>query len=196
MHDAGLQGEEMKPTKTYISGPMSGVALFNFPRFNEAAAQLESEGWEVFNPASSGVHAGWGLREYMRVDIPQILDCHCLFMLSGWQYSKGAVLEAFVAQWLGIPCYEYESRHHIKPDPIYQAAKNVFEVMGEGIKKHAPDSWRDEPEDNHIDKSLRHALTYKLIRDGNQTPDNESHIRMFHCRAALALAVVQGDVRC
>ena len=36
----------------YIAGPMTGYPEFNFPEFFKAQAELEEQGWKVFNPAS------------------------------------------------------------------------------------------------------------------------------------------------
>ena len=37
----------------YIAGPMTGIAMFNFPAFFNAEKQLFHEGWRVFNPAQN-----------------------------------------------------------------------------------------------------------------------------------------------
>lgn len=39
--------------KVYLSGPMTGYPNFNFPAFNERAAEWRREGWDVFNPAET-----------------------------------------------------------------------------------------------------------------------------------------------
>jgi hypothetical protein len=45
-----------------------------------------------------------------------------------------------------------------------------------------------EPQDNHLDKAVRHIMTHKLIRDGNQAPDGEMHLKNALTRMAMALA--------
>ncbi len=72
-------------------------------------------------------------------------------------------------------------------DPRTIAWHAVDEMIMEGLKKHDPDAWRTEPQDNHLDKAVRHIMTYKLIRDGNQKPDGEMHLRNALCRLAMAL---------
>lgn len=73
-------------------------------------------------------------------------------------------------------------------DPREAAWKAVDDMMSEGLKKHVADKWRVEPQDNHLDKAVRHIMTYKLIRDGNQKPDGEpNHLRNAVCRAVMAL---------
>lgn len=73
-------------------------------------------------------------------------------------------------------------------DPRNTAWHVVDEMLIEGEKKHRRQSWLDEPEDNHLDKAIRHVMTYKLIRDGNQPPDGEMHLKNALCRLAMAMA--------
>ena len=40
--------------------------------------------------------------EHMRVDIALLLECDCIYMLQGWELSKGAKLELDVASSCGI----------------------------------------------------------------------------------------------
>ena len=41
-------------------------------------------------------------RQHMRADIALLLDCDCIYMLAGWELSKGAKLELDVASSCGI----------------------------------------------------------------------------------------------
>ena len=104
-------------TKVYIAGPMSGMKDFNFPAFFEAERQLELLGYEVINPAhndgatvqealeSAGTPESpnklWS--DYMKRDLPHVMDVDMLCVLPGWQNSKGARLEVTVARAIGIP---------------------------------------------------------------------------------------------
>lgn len=89
--------------RLYIAGPMSGIEGHNFPAFNEAAAQLRAAGYEVENPADTGVVEGWSWADYLRYDLPLMLKCDGVAMLFGWQDSRGAQLEYEVAYQLGMP---------------------------------------------------------------------------------------------
>lgn len=67
--------------------------------------------------------------------------------------------------------------------------------MVAGLRQgHQQDAWRAEPQDNHLDKALRHALTFRLMRDGNSPePDEKGEDRLAHleralCRMALVLS--------
>lgn len=44
--------------RVYLAGPMTGIADYNFPAFNAAAARLRAEGFDVVNPADHGVVDG------------------------------------------------------------------------------------------------------------------------------------------
>jgi hypothetical protein len=82
---------------------MTGYPDFNFPAFNEAADFLKSVGYDVFNPADRGIVPGWEHSDYLRYDIPKVLEADLLVMLPGWENSKGAALEHHIATVLGLP---------------------------------------------------------------------------------------------
>lgn len=94
----------------YISGPMTGVADYNFPAFNRAAADLRSLGLEVVNPVELNEHLGteadW--HEYLRNDIKALCDCTHLVLLPGWEDSNGAHLELHLAHRLGLKVVIYD----------------------------------------------------------------------------------------
>lgn len=91
--------------KLYIAGPMTGYEDHNFPAFNTAAAQLVAAGYTVENPADTGVVSGWTWADYLRHDLPLMLACDGLALLPGWEQSKGATLEHFVASQVGLPAW-------------------------------------------------------------------------------------------
>lgn len=89
--------------KTYISGPMTGIPDFNFPAFHAVAKKLRDNGVEVVNPAElNPTGTSWG--DCMRRDITELMTCHTILMLKGWQKSEGAKLERYIAErlWMGI----------------------------------------------------------------------------------------------
>jgi hypothetical protein len=53
--------------------------------------------------------------------------------------------------------------------------------------KHPAWTWLDEDEDEHLDKAIRHILTYKIIREGYQKPDGENHLDNAVTRLAMAV---------
>jgi Domain of unknown function (DUF4406) len=88
--------------KVYISGPMSNIMHFNFPKFNEAAYHLRQLGFEVINPAENGHASDKKWEDYLRADIKMLVDCQRIYMLPGWQDSRGARLEFMIAEELGL----------------------------------------------------------------------------------------------
>jgi len=180
----------------YLAGPMRGFPEYNFPKFHEATSELRRLGHDVFNPAERDLQDGFDpsvdkalpLAYYMRIDLPAVCESDAVVVLSGWQLSDGANIEVFVATQCGIPVLEYPSLEPIKPAPPIVAYKTVREVMQEGLKKHAADSWRNEESFNHVGKSARHLLTAQLISEGHCEPDGEDHLANGICRAVMAKA--------
>lgn len=175
----------------YILGPMRGYPNFNAEAFFECEDTLRrAYGYsEIFNPARYELDAPQReLAYYMQRDLAELCKSVEAIALPGWEYSEGAILEAFVATYLKIPVIDWLTMTKIKPHPAFVSFGIVNDIMKLGLKKHAADSWRTEPEDNHIDKGLRHGLSYKLIRDGNSPPDTEPHLHLALCRLAFAAA--------
>ena len=92
------------PLRVYLAGPMTGLPQLNFPAFHASAAELRGAGHEVVNPAEInpdlGAEADW--HTCMRADIRELVTCHAIAMLPGWQSSRGATLEHHIAWTLGM----------------------------------------------------------------------------------------------
>ncbi|EPZ53127.1 MULTISPECIES: DUF4406 domain-containing protein [Alicyclobacillus] len=113
-------------THIYLSGPMTGHPDFNRPAFNNAAYCLRITGYQVTNPAEQHIPgASWA--DYLRHDLALMLQADCVVTLTGWQQSKGASLEVYVAKQLGIPVYELTEVLGTEGKP----ARDI----GEGIKQ-------------------------------------------------------------
>jgi hypothetical protein len=105
--------------KIYIAGPMTGYEDWNFTAFFNAEHTLSALGHEVVNPAhNDGATIEEALRSagdpsrpnnswsyYMRRDLPHVLGVDAVCVLPGWQNSRGASLEVYVAKAVGIPLY-------------------------------------------------------------------------------------------
>lgn len=94
---------------TYISGPMTGYPLLNFPAFEDAARRLRALGVEVVNPAELNPDPGAEWVDCMRVDIKALCDCGSIAMLRGWQASRGARLEHQIATALGFDVWDVDA---------------------------------------------------------------------------------------
>lgn len=102
---------------------MTGIPQFNFPAFDAVATRLREMGHEVFSPAEmddpetrrqalasldgspgSGATNGetWG--DFLARDVKLIADSDldAIVTLPGWQRSRGARLETFIARMDGI----------------------------------------------------------------------------------------------
>ena len=104
-----IKSQEERSNIIYIAGPMTGLEEFNFPAFDAAAAKFEELGYEVKNPAEHGVVEGATWEDYMAFDLTQLGQCGAIYMLNGWQMSRGACLEQLIAERLGMKVI-YEDR--------------------------------------------------------------------------------------
>ena len=112
----------MKPTVTYVAGPMSGLPDYNYPAFHAAAAQLRETGRTVLNPAENPVPPCGSWLGYMRMAVAQVAQADELVMLPGWEKSKGARVEFSLALGLGLEVMTLaEAMERMKP----RAARNA-----------------------------------------------------------------------
>jgi hypothetical protein len=85
--------------KVYISGPITGIKDNNRVNFMHAEYRLKDLGYEVVNPLIIAKdmpnNSNW--IDYMKVDIKALMDCDAIYMLKGWEKSKGATLEREIA---------------------------------------------------------------------------------------------------
>jgi hypothetical protein len=97
----------------YIAGPMRGVEYLNFAAFDRARDHITSQGHVVISPADLDRKAGFDGREPDDVPDPRecmLRDLHAIAdaaeaiaMLPGWEFSRGAAVEAAFASYLGLP---------------------------------------------------------------------------------------------
>ena len=107
--------------KLYIAGPMTWHPQYNYPAFDEMAAWLREQGYEVISPseldneqdraaaldsldgdpATYGGDSTWG--DFLSRDVKLIADIGLdgIVVLPGWHKSRGARLETFVGGALG-----------------------------------------------------------------------------------------------
>jgi hypothetical protein len=130
-------------SRVYLAGPMTGYDDHNFPAFHAAAERLRGFGLEVVNPADHGLVDGLGWADYMRWDLVKLAGCHSVYVLPGWEKSKGASLEVAIAQALGML---------------------VFTVEGAPVKASAPVAGEAQPTDAEVMKV--YAETVAEFSDG------------------------------
>lgn len=180
--------------RLYLSGKMTGLPDFNFPKFHEYALILRRRGHQVTNPAEN-FDGRMDLPRwmYLRLAYEQVPMCDAVAVMPGWGGSMGAWGEIRIARDVNIPILDADS---LEPAPLFQEALEVSDaalacigrIMEGGRKKHPAYTWAQEPEDEHVRKSMRHALSYQLQRDGQSPKDHEDHLQLATCRMVLALA--------
>lgn len=85
----------------YISGKMTNNENY-YKEFEKAEQWLILKGYTPINPArlKDTIH-GLTYEEYMKIDYKLIELCDGIFMIGGWQDSKGACAELSYAKSLG-----------------------------------------------------------------------------------------------
>ena len=110
----------MKPKlKIYIAGPMSGLPNLNWEAFDIKEKQLVDEGFDVVNPARMDRDIGldpenvgeYDYEEAARRDIDALGKCDAIYLMSGFQFSKGACWERALAKHWGLKRYYEVPRH-------------------------------------------------------------------------------------
>lgn len=86
--------------KVYISGQISGVKDYQ-KNFAVASQELIRRGHIPVNPANV-VHEGWSYKQYIDHDLILLSICDAIYMLKGWEESRGASLELNYAMTTGM----------------------------------------------------------------------------------------------
>ena len=90
---------------------MTGLPNNNWDAFFAKERQLEVAGWEVINPARMDKEKGinppsdYDYEDCARRDIEALITCQAIYMLSGFQFSKGACWERALAKHLNLKRY-------------------------------------------------------------------------------------------
>lgn len=111
--------------KVYLSGPISGLTKEEYTELFRRARQVATElGHEVVNPLEVNACAdmscvdlddppeGQGLHSwqcYLRYDLKEMLDCQAIAMLPGFEESRGANLELYVAEAVGMVIFTFRA---------------------------------------------------------------------------------------
>lgn len=110
-----------EPLTIYVAGPMRGKKFFNFPAFDAAKEELERQGFSVISPADLDRAVGFdpevlgsdydwtdlnkcdfSLMDAIDRDVSALKKCDAIYMLRGWETSKGAIAEKALAEWMRL----------------------------------------------------------------------------------------------
>ena len=104
--EAGQKLGECEVKRIYIAGPMTGIEDLNGPEFDKASDYFASRDFSFFNPSHCAFMNGWDERTPLSAIAPVLLNtlmlCTHIYMLRGWEQSKGARAEHAVAVWIGL----------------------------------------------------------------------------------------------
>lgn len=94
---------------------MSGIENFNRERFFDVANNLRVHGYFVNNPAEISGGDDWKWEDYMKKAIRKMMEADALFVLEGYETSRGANIEIKLAKQLGMEVFfERPTTNHQK----------------------------------------------------------------------------------
>ncbi len=119
----------------YVSGPMTDQPNFNREAFEELRQYIESEpGHKVIIPGDGEEYTYEELEtltatpenreRWLRKDVEDILRCDEVWVLPGWEQSRGSTFEVLIALELGIPVVT-ENDGELKRDDITWEVRNA-----------------------------------------------------------------------
>ena len=126
--------------KIYLAGPMTGKFGFNALAFKNYERTLQTP-WiggplfgtkhiEIVNPAEldralgitpcpyGRTPEGMTLKDFMKRDLPALMECDGIFLLPGYARSRGAMCELDVANACGLSTYHWMELHDMLNWPI------------------------------------------------------------------------------
>ena len=82
----------------YLSGPISGDPEYE-EKFRAAEEALTSDGCTVLNPAKlSEAFPGLSENKYLQLALTLVTYANAVYMMKGWERSKGACIEYLLAK--------------------------------------------------------------------------------------------------
>lgn len=115
--------------RIYLSGPITGVPDYK-EKFEAAKADIEDKAWgwgydlKIINPATIELPAGASHEDYMKVCMKKLSECNSIYMLNGWEKSRGANREYGYACGAGMMIL-----HQPKPKEEKTFAERVMDKL-------------------------------------------------------------------
>ncbi len=89
--------------RVYISGKITGLEYEEAKANFEAAEELLTAiGMVPVNPMNNGIEINAPWEQHMVKDIRMLMGCKAIMMLSNWTQSRGARIEKFIADEMGM----------------------------------------------------------------------------------------------
>lgn len=97
--------------RIYISGPITGIdPEVCRSRFATAESNIRAQSFEPVNPLNNGLPETATYDEHIKRDLEMLATCDAVYMLEGWEKSKGCRIEFNVAATNRIPII-FEKEH-------------------------------------------------------------------------------------
>lgn len=111
------------PLVVYIAGPMTGMPNFNRRAFRIAEQMLRNLGFRPVNPAMLPIDLPD--EAYMPICKAMLEQCQAIYLLTGWEQSKGALQEMQWAMELGLK--KLEAPDLVVPDKEEDTTDDEYE---------------------------------------------------------------------
>ena len=109
----------------YISGKITGMEEQAYKNFEEAENYITSLGFNVINPMKLTHNHDKTWNSYMKECLKHLMDCDYIYLINGYEESKGAKLELYIAEELGIVNFaEYEVAQS-----VYELTKGTINIL-------------------------------------------------------------------
>lgn len=113
---------------------MTGMEQLNRSAFEEAEIIIGSEGDIPVNPFKltdnmrfpAGVDDRQIYFEFMKIDIRGLMDCDAIYLLPGWNHSKGARMEIVTAHFFGLEIICSGSDSNERLDNFTESVKELI----------------------------------------------------------------------
>lgn len=162
----GMAYYAAKPATTiYLSGPMTGKPDFNAAEFARYAERYRAEGFVVISPPEmDDGDTSKPYEFYIRRDIRVFLEDRVdrLYLLPGWQGSKGANLEKHLAEILRIPVYDAETGEPYRETVAQEAYRLVHGDRGADYSHPLDDFGRTA---RMVNALLQHKLSQPVSEE-------------------------------
>lgn len=108
-----------KYRKVYLSGPITGIQNYNIAEFKKYEKKFKHLNFEVVNPHKlfskeevDEINKAYDEKKitfeeyhsyFMKRDIKEMMNCDFIAVLDGWEKSKGANIEVYIARNINMP---------------------------------------------------------------------------------------------